>query len=52
VQMGEYKPGNDPLADEAVAKIEDIRGFLNQATSDLWSFEKTIVVLTRIAGKA
>ncbi|MCW7540288.1 type III secretion system ATPase SctN [Aquabacterium sp. A7-Y] len=46
LQMGEYKPGNDPLADEAVQKIEAIRAFLNQATSDLWPFEKTLQALT------
>ena len=52
LQMGEYKPGNDPLADEAVSQIDEIRGFLNQATSDLWDFNKTVSALTRVAGKS
>jgi len=50
LQMGEYKPGNDPLADEAVAKVDAIRDFLNQATSDLWPFEQTLQQLAAIAG--
>ncbi|WKB55197.1 type III secretion system ATPase SctN [Eleftheria terrae] len=45
LQMGEYKPGNDPLADEAVQKIEAIKDFLNQATDDLWPYEKTLAAL-------
>ena len=49
IQMGEYRPGNDPLADEAVQKIEMIREFLSQATSDLWPFEQTLQALTSIA---
>lgn len=48
IQMGEYKPGNDPLADEAVQKIDMIRDFLSQATSDLWPFEQTLEALTSL----
>ncbi len=48
IQMGEYRPGNDPLADEAVQKIEMIREFLSQATSDLWPFEQTLQALASI----
>lgn len=42
IQMGEYKPGNDPLADEAVRKRDAIREFLNQATSDLRPYAQTV----------
>ncbi len=49
LQMGEYQPGNDALADEAVNKIEHIRAFLNQATDDLWEFERSVDALTEIA---
>ncbi len=45
IQMGEYKPGNDALADEAVRKHAAIREFLNQATSDLRPFEQTVAEL-------
>lgn len=48
IQMGEYKPGGDALADEAVRKQAAIREFLNQATSDLRPFEQTIAELTAL----
>jgi ATP synthase in type III secretion protein N len=32
LQVGEYQTGTDPLADEAIAKIEAIREFLGQPT--------------------
>jgi type III secretion protein N (ATPase) len=51
LQMGEYQPGNDPLADEAVQKVELIRGFLNQSTDDLWDFEHTLDELAHVAGE-
>ena len=34
LQIGEYKPGGDPLADEAIARIESIRTFLCQRTDE------------------
>ena len=42
VRIGEYKPGTDALADEAVAKIERIRAFLRQGTHDLLGFDETL----------
>jgi ATP synthase in type III secretion protein N len=50
VQMGEYRPGNDPLADEAMHKAPLIREFLCQATSDLWDFERSVGALVHVAG--
>ncbi|NHB12605.1 EscN/YscN/HrcN family type III secretion system ATPase, partial [Burkholderia cepacia] len=50
VQMGEYRPGNDPLADEAMEKHAAIRDFLNQSTSDLWEFADSVDTLARVAG--
>ena len=50
MQMGEYKPGNDAVADEAVHKQEAIREFLNQATDDLWDFDQSLGHLVHIAG--
>jgi type III secretion protein N (ATPase) len=50
LQMGEYKPGNDSLADEAVRKLDATRGFLTQATNDLWAFDQTVSALGRLAG--
>jgi len=45
IQMGEYKPGNDAFADEAVRKHGAIREFLNQATSDLRPIAQTVAEL-------
>jgi len=50
IQMGEYKPGNDPVADEAVQKQEAIRAFLCQETDDLWAFERSLNTLVQVAG--
>jgi type III secretion protein N (ATPase) len=49
VQMGEYRPGNDPLADEAMQKAPLIREFLCQATSDLWDFDRSVGTLVDVA---
>jgi type III secretion protein N (ATPase) len=49
MQMGEYKPGNDPVADEAVHKQQAIRAFLNQATDDLWDYNQSLGHLMQIA---
>jgi len=48
LQVGEYKPGNDPHADMAVQRIEHIRAFLNQATSDLRPFDDTLAHLASL----
>jgi type III secretion protein N (ATPase) len=37
-----YKPGNDPLADEAMQKSAMIRDFCGQATADLWDFKRSL----------
>jgi ATP synthase in type III secretion protein N len=50
VQMGEYRPGNDALADEAMQKAPQIREFLCQATSDLWDFDRSVGTLVSVAG--
>lgn len=50
VQMGEYRPGNDPLADEAMERHAAIRDFLNQSTSDLWDYGRSVDALTRLGG--
>lgn len=45
IQMGEYRAGTDPLADEAVHKLAATRGFLQQETSDWWPHEQTVSML-------
>jgi ATP synthase in type III secretion protein N len=41
VRVGEYQHGADPIADEAVAKIDRINGFLRQAPNQHQAFEET-----------
>ncbi len=38
LRVGEYQAGSDPLADEAVARIEPIRAFLKQGEGEHTSF--------------
>ncbi len=48
VKIGEYKSGSDAVTDEAIAKIETIRGFLKQRTKVLSSLEEAINDLCQI----
>lgn len=52
LQMGEYKPGNDPVADEAVQKQAQIHDFLCQPTEDLWDFDRSLQSLLQVSGGA
>lgn len=52
IQLGEYRPGGDPVADEAVAKIEGIRQFLCQRTDEFSAREDTLAALQRLAQQA
>jgi ATP synthase in type III secretion protein N len=49
VQMGEYRAGTDPSADEAIQKNQAVRGFLNQPTGELWDYRKTVLGMTQVA---
>jgi ATP synthase in type III secretion protein N len=49
VQMGEYRAGADPAADEAVAKNDEVRAFLGQATEDRWDFGDSVHGLAEVA---
>lgn len=42
LKIGEYKAGNDPLTDEAIAKKETMDVFLRQGPADHSSFEETL----------
>jgi ATP synthase in type III secretion protein N len=48
LQIGEYARGNDPLGDEAVAKVEAIRAFLGQRTERSEPFDGTLRDLERV----
>lgn len=49
IQVGEYKPGADPLNDEAVRKIDSIRRFLRQRPGEIAEFGDTVAGMRRIA---
>ncbi len=40
IQVGEYKTGSNPVTDEAVAKIEYLRAFLRQGSTEKTSFQE------------
>lgn len=42
VRVGEYQQGSDLVADEALNKIDAIRGFLRQRTDEFMPFEETV----------
>lgn len=50
LQVGEYKDGSDPLADEAIAKMEAIRAFLNQRTDEFADPSLTFEALGYLRG--
>ncbi|MGP9822702.1 FliI/YscN family ATPase [Salinarimonas sp. NSM] len=45
IQVGEYKEGGDPVADEAVKKIDAIRRFLRQKPGENAPFADTVQIL-------
>lgn len=48
IRVGEYRKGSDPLADEAVAKIDAIRTFLRQPTDEFSHYKETLKKLLRL----
>ncbi len=48
VQVGEYKAGSDPLADAAIAKIDELRGFLRQDGGERTEFKEMLEWMTRL----
>jgi type III secretion protein N (ATPase) len=48
VKIGEYKRGGDATTDEAIDKIEDLRGFLKQGTDELSPFDETVAALHQL----
>jgi ATP synthase in type III secretion protein N len=48
IKLGEYKPGGDPITDEAVKKIDAINAFLRQGTHEKAGFEETVKKMASI----
>jgi type III secretion protein N (ATPase) len=42
VKIGEYKPGADSKADQAIERIEKLRSFLRQRTDERISLDDTL----------
>ena len=42
VQVGEFKSGNDPVADQAIAAMPHITSFLQQSSNEVSPLLKTI----------
>ncbi|PXX21938.1 MULTISPECIES: FliI/YscN family ATPase [Burkholderia] len=49
LQIGEYQSGSNPVADEAIAKIDAIRAFLSQPRGGHENFDETRDALRRLA---
>ena len=49
INIGAYQKGSDPLCDEAIWKMDSIKAFLCQSTSDNCPYEKTIEDLIKLA---
>jgi type III secretion protein N (ATPase) len=45
VRLGEYERGSDPVADEAIDRIEEIKAFLRQKPDERFSYEETLAQL-------
>jgi type III secretion protein N (ATPase) len=48
VKIGEYKRGSDPLADQAIDKMDAIRQFLQQATDEHCDFSEMLVSMKKV----
>lgn len=48
VQVGEYKAGSDPLADQAIDRIEAMRAFLRQGGAEHTGFEEMLEWMARL----
>lgn len=50
VRIGEYQKGADPAADQAIARIDAIKGFLKQGIHEQSSFEQTLQLMAKVIG--
>ncbi|HRJ54048.1 MAG TPA: type III secretion system ATPase SctN [Candidatus Thiothrix moscowensis] len=50
LRVGEYQHGSDPLADEAIRKMDAIKVFLKQAPDDYMTLDQTVQLLMQLSG--
>lgn len=48
VKIGEYQEGNDPVTDEAIAKIDKLNAFLKQSTDEKFPFDQIVSGLHKV----
>jgi type III secretion protein N (ATPase) len=51
LRLGEYRAGGDPVADEAVAKIDWIKAFLRQGTHETCGFDETMARMNEVVAE-
>jgi type III secretion protein N (ATPase) len=51
LQMGEYRKGTDPEADEAIARMPALRQFLRQGPEELAAAQATNAELMKLTGE-
>jgi type III secretion protein N (ATPase) len=51
LRLGEYRPGGDPVADEAVSKIDRLKGFLKQGTHEKSAFDDTMARMNEVLAR-
>ncbi|MBL9157777.1 MAG: type III secretion system ATPase SctN [Verrucomicrobiales bacterium] len=51
LKIGEYKKGNDPVADEAIARVESLNEFLKQGLHEKSRFSETLTALREVVGQ-
>ncbi len=50
IAIGAYKKGNNPALDNAVSKIDQINGFLEQGIDESFTYEETLELMQSIVG--
>jgi type III secretion protein N (ATPase) len=48
VRIGEYKPGSDPVTDEAIRKVDAIHAFLRQGLREKSTFNETLQAMQQL----
>ena len=52
INIGAYVKGSDPMCDKAIALMNEINGFLRQATSEKIKYEDTVNAIIQLGGLA
>lgn len=50
ITIGAYKSGSNPALDNAIGRIDQINGFLQQGVDDAFTYDETLQLLERVVG--